>query len=182
MFQSGGKTQTHLSDLLEQRKILVSRLFCPAVPVILFLFLFSSPVPYPPQHPADQERETRWGDTGHDAMYICNLQKSSWRPPALTFDDSPSPRDSFLADGRNADAMQRSGEVGRLHTHPTVVPPLLAGWLVGWLRKNLRNNLPPRAPSSPRVSPSHYLLLETRACFQLQHSRPRYECWNTLSG
>lgn len=56
---------------------------------------------------------------------IC--KKAVGDPPALTFDDNPSPRDSFLADGRNADAMQRSGEVGRLHTHPTVVPPLLAG-------------------------------------------------------
>lgn len=58
---------------------------------------------------------------------IC--KKAVGDPPALTFDDNPIPRDSFLADGRNADAMQRSGEVGRLHTHPTVVPPLLAGWL-----------------------------------------------------
>lgn len=182
MFQSGGKTQTHLSHLLEQRKILVSRLFCPAVPVILFLFLFSSPVPYP--RSILQTRSAKRGGGTPDTMQytyvIC--KKAVGDPPALTFDDNPSPRDSFLADGRNADAMQRSGEVGRLHAHPTVVPPLLAGWLVGWLRKNLRKNLPPRAPSSPRVGPSHYLLLETRACFQLQHSRPRYECWNTLSG
>lgn len=53
---------------------------CDPVPVPVLV-----PSALPPQHPADQERETRRGDTRHDAIYICNLQKSSWRPPGINF-------------------------------------------------------------------------------------------------